>query len=268
MGVSESGLQHRRDEVSSCSESGFLYRLMSGSCDGNRPEVVALNAFAPMPGPLADVPDRGRGQGQLYTLPHVLLFPILGAVTGCNSADGIAPCRRKHGAISSQPGLQLVTMDVDEGGGAGSSKGLDAADVEVVFRAHAAQLRAARAAPGIRIQKEIRTTASATPRPVAQLVSGPAMVISCVNVACMPRYSEPLLVAATAPCPVRTRTPNAPRQVTCTRANRESGASGRELRRRLAMVRHAPIANVDRPRPVVSAFEQSRSAHVHPAIPI
>jgi len=38
---------------------------------------------------LADVPDPRRAQGQLYKLPHVLLFAILAIVTGCNSYRGV-----------------------------------------------------------------------------------------------------------------------------------------------------------------------------------
>ena len=48
-----------------------------------------MTAFAPLLGLLADVPDPRRGQGQLYKLPHVLLFSILAVVTGCNSYRGI-----------------------------------------------------------------------------------------------------------------------------------------------------------------------------------
>ena len=48
-----------------------------------------MTAFAPLLGLLAEVPDPRRGQGQLYKLPHVLLFSILAIVTGCNSYRGI-----------------------------------------------------------------------------------------------------------------------------------------------------------------------------------
>ena len=45
--------------------------------------------FAPLLNLLADVPDPRRAQGQLYKLPHVLLFSILAIVTGCNSYRGV-----------------------------------------------------------------------------------------------------------------------------------------------------------------------------------
>jgi len=43
-------------------------------------------AFSPLLDVLADVPDPRRAQGQLYKLPHVLLFSILAIVTGCNGS--------------------------------------------------------------------------------------------------------------------------------------------------------------------------------------
>ena len=49
----------------------------------------AVAAFSPLLDVLADVPDPRRAQGQLYKLPHVLLFAILAIVTGCNSYRGV-----------------------------------------------------------------------------------------------------------------------------------------------------------------------------------
>ncbi len=56
---------------------------------------------------LADVPDPRRAQGQLYKLPHVLLFTILAIVTGCNSYRGVVTFiavhrRRLNAAFSLQ----------------------------------------------------------------------------------------------------------------------------------------------------------------------
>ncbi len=48
-----------------------------------------MAAFSPLLDVLADVPDPRRAQGQLYKLPHELLFSILTIVTGCNSYHGI-----------------------------------------------------------------------------------------------------------------------------------------------------------------------------------
>ena len=48
-----------------------------------------MAVFSPLLDVLADVPDPRRAQGQLYKLPHVLLFAILAIVSGCNSYRGI-----------------------------------------------------------------------------------------------------------------------------------------------------------------------------------
>ena len=107
-----------------------------------------MTAFAPLLGLLADVPDPRRGQGQLYKLPHVLLFSILAVVTGCNSYRGIVTFidvhRHKLNATFGlrwrrAPAYTAVRYIL---------KGLDPADVEMAFRRHAALLQAARAKPG------------------------------------------------------------------------------------------------------------------------
>jgi len=107
-----------------------------------------VSAFAPLLGLLADVPDPRRGQGKLYKLPHVLLFSILAIVTGCNSYRGIVTFidvhRRRLNATFGlkwrrAPAYTAVRYIL---------KGLDPADVEAVFRRHAALLQAARATPG------------------------------------------------------------------------------------------------------------------------
>ncbi len=48
-----------------------------------------MAAFSPLLDVLADVPNPRRAQGQLYKLPHVLLFAILAIVAGCNSYRGV-----------------------------------------------------------------------------------------------------------------------------------------------------------------------------------
>ncbi len=64
-----------------------------------------MAVFSPLLDVLANVPDPRRAQGQLYKLPHVLLFAILAIVTGCNSYRGvvtfIAVHRRKLNAAFS-----------------------------------------------------------------------------------------------------------------------------------------------------------------------
>lgn len=107
-----------------------------------------MDAFAPLLGMLADVPDPRRGQGKLYKLPHVLLFSILAIVSGCNSYRGIVTFidvhrRRLNAAFGLSwrraPAHTAIRYIL---------QGLDPAAVEVAFRRHAARLQAARATPG------------------------------------------------------------------------------------------------------------------------
>src|SRR6202051_2822388 len=107
-----------------------------------------MTAFAPLLDLLAEVPDPRRGQGQLYKLPHVLLFSILAIVTGCNSYRGIVTFidvhRRRLNATFGlkwrrAPAHTAVRYIL---------KGLDPTAVEAVFRRHAALLQAACATPG------------------------------------------------------------------------------------------------------------------------
>jgi hypothetical protein len=108
-----------------------------------------VTAFEPLLGLLADVPDPRRGQGQIYKLSYVLLFSILAVVTGCNSYRGIVTFidvhRDKLNTIFGlkwrrAPAYTAVRYIL---------KRLDPAEVEAVFRRHAALLQAARATPGM-----------------------------------------------------------------------------------------------------------------------
>lgn len=107
-----------------------------------------MTAFAPLLGLLAEVPDPRRGQGQIYKLPHVLLFSILAIVTGGNSYRGIVTFidahRRKLNAAFGlnwrrAPAHTAIRYIL---------KGLDPAAVEPIFRRHAALLQAGCATPG------------------------------------------------------------------------------------------------------------------------
>src|SRR5271168_256973 len=107
-----------------------------------------MTAFEPLLGLLAEVPDPRRGQGKLYELPYVLLFSILAIVTGCDSYRGIVTFidvhrRRLNAAFGLSwrraPAHTAVRYIL---------KGLDPADVENVFRRHAALLQAAHGTPG------------------------------------------------------------------------------------------------------------------------
>ena len=107
-----------------------------------------MSSFSPLLGLLAEVPDPRRGQGQKYKLHHVLLFAILAVVTGCNSYRGIVTFidvhRRKLNAAfgltwQRAPAHTAIRYIL---------QGLDPAEVETVFRQHAARLQAACAKPG------------------------------------------------------------------------------------------------------------------------
>ena len=107
-----------------------------------------MTAFAPLLGLLAEVPDPRRGQGQLYNLPHVLLFSILAVVTGCNSYRGIVTFIDVHRhRLNAMFGLKWRRAPAHTAVRY-ILKGLDPAEVEAVFRRHAALLQAACATPG------------------------------------------------------------------------------------------------------------------------
>ncbi len=107
-----------------------------------------MTAFEPLLELLADVPDPRRGQGQIYKLRYILLFSILAIVTGCNSYRGITTFIDVHRQKLNTtfglkwrraPAYTAVRYIL---------KRLDPADVEAVFRRHAALLQAARSTPG------------------------------------------------------------------------------------------------------------------------
>ena len=107
-----------------------------------------MATFAPLLGLLAEVPDPRRGQGQLYKLPHVLLFSILAIVTGCNSYRGIVTFIDVHRhRLNATFGLKWRRARAHTAVRY-ILKGLDPAAVEAVFRRHAALLQADRATPG------------------------------------------------------------------------------------------------------------------------
>jgi len=102
-----------------------------------------VTAFAPLLELLAEIPDPRRAEGKLYKLPHVLLFSILGVVTGSNSYRGIVTFitvhrRRLNKAFGLKwrraPAHTAIRYIL---------QGLDPAAVEEVFRRHAALLQAA-----------------------------------------------------------------------------------------------------------------------------
>jgi hypothetical protein len=105
---------------------------------------VAVAAFSPLLDVLADVPDPRRAQGQLYKLPHVLLFSILAIVTGCNSYRGIVTFIAVHRCrLNATFGLNWRRAPAHTAVRY-ILQGLDPATVEAAFRRHAALLQAAK----------------------------------------------------------------------------------------------------------------------------
>ncbi len=89
---------------------------------------------------LATISDPRRAEGKLYPLPHVLLFSIFAIVSGANSYRGIQTYFKAHLRALNKafkirwkraPAHTAIRYIL---------QGLDAADVERVFREHAAVL--------------------------------------------------------------------------------------------------------------------------------
>ena len=100
---------------------------------------------------LGTIHDPRRAEGKLYKLPHVLLFSILAIVTGANSYRGIRTFIKVHRHRLNKafkigwkrpPAHTAIRYIL---------QGLKAADVEKVFRAHAAKLNSGSAACGARV---------------------------------------------------------------------------------------------------------------------
>ena len=95
--------------------------------------------------------DPRRAEGKLYQLPYVLLFSILAIVTGANSYRGICTFIKTHRKRLNKafkigwkrpPAHTAIRYIL---------QGLNPADVEKIFREHAADLNCSETAPGTRI---------------------------------------------------------------------------------------------------------------------
>lgn len=107
-----------------------------------------MSAFVTLLDLLADVPDPRRGQGQLYKLPHVLLFSVLAIVTGGNSYRCVETFIHVHrDRLNAAFGLSWRRAPAHTAIRY-ILKGLDPVAVEAAFRRHASLLQAARAVPG------------------------------------------------------------------------------------------------------------------------
>lgn len=113
------------------------------------PQGVTVKSFAPILTRLETIADPRRAEGKRYEQRYILLFSILAIVTGADSYRGIHTFIRVHlkrlnkafGLGWKKPPAHTSIRSI--------LSGLDAADVEAAFRAHAAGLNAAMpSAPG------------------------------------------------------------------------------------------------------------------------
>ncbi len=110
-----------------------------------------MNSFDPFLLRLGTIHDPRRAEGKLYQLPYILLFSILAIVTGANSYRGIrtfikVQLKRLNKAFKigwKRPPAHTAIRYI--------LQGLNPADVERVFREHAADLNSSAAAIGTRI---------------------------------------------------------------------------------------------------------------------
>jgi hypothetical protein len=110
-----------------------------------------LKSFEPLLSLFATIPDPRRAEGRLYQLQFVLLFPIFAIVSGANSYRGIRTYVKVHRQELNKafkikwkrpPAHTAIRYIL---------QGLSAADVEKVFREHAANLNLAPAGSEARV---------------------------------------------------------------------------------------------------------------------
>jgi DDE_Tnp_1-associated len=110
-----------------------------------------MTAFTHLLDLLGTIPDPRRAQGKLYTLPHLLLFAILAVVAGANSYRGI------HSFIDVHLDRLKATFDLRwRRAPADTSirlvlQNLDPAEMERVWRIHAAVLADQVGCEGVRV---------------------------------------------------------------------------------------------------------------------
>jgi hypothetical protein len=110
-----------------------------------------LKSFEHFLSQLATIPDPRRAEGKLYQLPHVLLFSIFAIVSGANSYRGIRTFIKVH-----RPQLNRAFKIRWKRPPAHTAiryilQGLSPADVENVFRQHAADLNHAGSGLGMHV---------------------------------------------------------------------------------------------------------------------
>ena len=110
-----------------------------------------MKSFEPLLSLFATIPDPRRAEGRLYQLQFVLLFSIFAIVSGANSYRGIRTYVKVH-----RQELNIAFKIKWKRPPAHTAiryilQGLSAADVEKVFREHAANLNLAPAGPEARV---------------------------------------------------------------------------------------------------------------------
>ena len=114
-------------------------------------QEAAIGSFDRFLSHLGTIPDPRRAEGKLYELPHVLLFSILAIVTGADSYRGIRTFIKTHRKRLNKgfaigwkraPAHTAIRYIL---------QGLNPADVEKVFREHAADLNGCEAPAGTRM---------------------------------------------------------------------------------------------------------------------
>jgi hypothetical protein len=110
-----------------------------------------LKSLEPFFSLLAAIPDPRRAEGKLYQLSHVLLFSVFAILSGANSYRGIRTYLQAHRKALNKafqirwrraPAHTAIRYIL---------QGLDPADVEKAFRAHAADLNLEPAGVGARV---------------------------------------------------------------------------------------------------------------------
>jgi DDE_Tnp_1-associated len=110
-----------------------------------------LKSFERFLSHLATIPDPRRAEGKLYQLPHVLLFSILAIVSGANSYRGIRTFVKIHRRKLNKAFKISWKRPPSHTAIRYILQGLSAADVEKVFREHAANLNLVATGSGARV---------------------------------------------------------------------------------------------------------------------
>ena len=110
-----------------------------------------MKSLAPFLSLLATIPDPRRAEGKVYQLSHVLLFSVFAVLSGANSYRAICTYVKAHRAALNKAFEIKWKRAPAHTGIRYILQGLDPADVEKVFREHAAELNQEPAGVGARV---------------------------------------------------------------------------------------------------------------------